>query len=171
MQNYFNKGELINFLLRIWVQKTNICVTKTAERLVPLLCKLSMLCLRTDASSSSSITEGSHQLLPFNLLLRREDGQKMIVEVEVEGEGGAASEWREEESGGTGEPGRSSPASVRRGKEGLLEEHFCAVLCNVLCNLWCGSLWEGGMEYIHAGEERFGRISFSLLFSLKNPCG
>lgn len=34
MQKCFNKGELLNFLLHIWIQKTNICVTKAAERLV-----------------------------------------------------------------------------------------------------------------------------------------
>lgn len=115
MQNYFNKGELIKFLLHIWVQKTNICVTKTAERLVPPLCRLSMLCLRSDASFSSSITEGSHQLLPFNLLLRRQDGQKMIVEVEVEGAGGTASEWKVEELGSQGEVSQLLCEEGRRG--------------------------------------------------------
>lgn len=98
MRNCFNKGELPNFLLHVWIQKTNICGTKTAERLVPPLCKLSMLCLKTDASFSSCITEGSRQLLPFNLLSRRQDGEKMVVEVEVVGRGGTASEWRK--SGG-----------------------------------------------------------------------
>lgn len=80
MQNCFNKGELLNFLLHIWIQKTNICITTTAESLVPPLCKLPMLCLKTDASFSSCITERSHQLLPFNFLSRSQDGQKMIVE-------------------------------------------------------------------------------------------
>lgn len=52
MQNCLNKGELLNFLLHIWIQKTNICVTKTAERLVPPLYKL---CLETDASQRDPI--------------------------------------------------------------------------------------------------------------------
>lgn len=49
----------------------------------------------------------------------------------------------------------------------MLKKHVWDVLCNVLCSPWGGSPWEGRMESLHTGEERFGWVLLSLLFPLE----